>query len=153
MRVRIHTDGGSRGNPGPAAIGYVIEIEGGGDNWQEEIAVGKTIGEATNNIAEYEALIAALTAARELGATEVECYADSKLIVEQVKGNYKIKQPHLQQLYIKVHNLKSQFRKTSFTYIPREQNKRADALLNQAFDMIWEAWQRRQFWKQERMLK
>jgi ribonuclease HI len=135
MHVRIHTDGGSRGNPGPAGIGYVIEVLDH-EGWKEIAAEGKTIGDTTNNVAEYKALIAALDMALQLGADDVDCYADSKLIVEQVKGVYKVKQPHLQELCAQVNQRKVKFRRVAFTYIPREKNKRADALVNQALDAV-----------------
>lgn len=134
-KIIIHTDGGARGNPGPAAIGVVIS---NGSKVIKEY--GKTIGEATNNIAEYSAVVSALqTLARGLGEskskqTEVLIKADSELVVKQMKGEYKVKDLNLQKEFIKIYNLKQKFKSIEFHHIPREQNKRADELVNQALD-------------------
>ncbi len=134
MKITIYTDGGARGNPGPAAIGVVIS------NGLKIIKeYGKAIGEATNNVAEYSAVVSALEIlAKSLGEkskfTEVLIKADSELIVKQLKGEYKVKDPDLQKLYIKVYNLRQKFGKIDYTHIPREQNKRADQLVNEALD-------------------
>lgn len=130
----IHTDGGSRGNPGPAGIGMVIKQ---GEKLIKE--GGKTIGEATNNIAEYSAVVFALevlikTLGTKAKLAEVLIKADSELIVRQLKGEYKVKDANLQKEFIKVYNLKQKFSKIDFTHIPREQNKRADELVNEALD-------------------
>lgn len=126
----IKTDGGARGNPGPAAIGVVITDTAGKiiRQW------GLYIGETTNNQAEYRALLAALEAAHELGASDVECLLDSELVVKQLKREYKVKDKDLAQIFIKVWNLSQQFKVVSFAHIPREQNSAADALVNQALD-------------------
>lgn len=125
----LYTDGGARGNPGPAAIGYVLSHDG--------VVVaqhGETIGETTNNVAEYTALLKGLTHAKKLGATHVECKLDSLLVVEQLNRNYKVKDANLAKLFTQVWNLTQEFSKVTFSHIPREQNKQADALVNQALD-------------------
>lgn len=126
----IYTDGGARGNPGPAGTGVVIKNEAGEVVYRH----GGYIGSATNNVAEYSALIKALTEAHNLGATEVKVNMDSELIVRQMLGQYKIKEPTLQQLAQKVLGLLKHFDKHSFTHIRREFNKEADMLVNQAID-------------------
>lgn len=126
----IHTDGGARGNPGPAAIGIVIKTPSG----ETVAAWGKTIGETTNNQAEYQALEAALTKAKELGAEQVDCYLDSLLVVQQVKGEWKVKEASLKPNVDRVRALATQFKKVTFSHVPREQNAEADELVNQALD-------------------
>lgn len=128
--LEIFTDGGARGNPGPAAIGAVI----GGKPY------GKYIGVATNNVAEYKALIFALKKAIALlgkikaGETDVYCNMDSELIVNQLNGVYKIKDPELQPLFIEVWNLRQDFKSVHFMHIPREKNTIADTMVNEALD-------------------
>jgi ribonuclease HI len=130
MKLTIFTDGGARGNPGPAAIGVVIkDVEG--DNIS---AYGEYIGETTNNVAEYSALISALSKAAELGADEVDCLLDSKLVVEQLNRNWKVKEPNLQKLFIKAWNAAQQFKRARFRHVYREDNKEADAELNKVLD-------------------
>ncbi len=126
---RIHTDGGARGNPGPSAIGAVIEEHG---LVIERIA--RTIGTATNNQAEYQAVYAALLFAQQQGATVVDLYADSELIVKQLRGEYKIKNKDLAPWYIKIISLVNQIGPVHFHIIRREENTAADALVNQALD-------------------
>jgi len=127
--LSIYTDGGARGNPGPAGIGYVI-FEG-----DRQIADhGEYIGETTNNQAEYKALIAGLTHAKKLGAESVKVFMDSELIVRQMRGEYKIKNEDLKPLAAEVFKLSNRFSSLSFNHIPREKNKIADALVNQALD-------------------
>lgn len=130
MKLLINTDGGSRGNPGPAGIGVVIR------NDQEQIVFehGSYIGETTNNVAEYSALVKALETARDMGATELVVRMDSELIVKQMQGLYKIKEPTLQELAGKVIKLKSGFASVTFTHVRREYNKDADRMVNQALD-------------------
>ncbi|MFZ2190279.1 MAG: reverse transcriptase-like protein [Candidatus Magasanikiibacteriota bacterium] len=130
MKLTIFTDGGSRNNPGPAATGIVIKDETG----KTISNYGEYLGEQTNNYAEYSALISGLKKAKHLGATEVECFADSKLIVEQLSGHWKVKEPTLQKLFIQAYNTASQFKKVSYKYIPREKNKEADAEVNKILD-------------------
>jgi ribonuclease HI len=129
-KLTINTDGGSRGNPGPAGIGVVIKDDAGELVYQ----YGGYIGETTNNTAEYKALIKALEEAGHLGATDVAINMDSELIVRQMLGQYKIKEPSLQPLAQQVLNLLKQFQSHSFTHVRREYNKEADALVNQALD-------------------
>ena len=124
----LHTDGGARGNPGPAGIGVVLEISG-----QKKI-FKKYIGESTNNQAEYQALILGLTEAKKAGVSEVDCYLDSELVVRQLKREYKVKNEGLRPLFIQVWNLTQQFKKVKFIHIFREDNKEADQLVNEAID-------------------
>jgi len=126
----INTDGGARGNPGPAGIGVVIRDTSGEILFEH----GGYIGEATNNIAEYKALLKAVETARDLGADELKINMDSELIVRQMLGQYKIKQPDLQKLAGEVVKVLKGFPNYSFTHVRREQNKEADALVNQALD-------------------
>jgi ribonuclease HI len=128
--VVVNTDGGARGNPGPAGTGVVIKDDQGNILY----AVGEYIGEATNNVAEYKALIRALAQAAVLGAQEVRVNMDSELIVKQMLGQYKIKEPTLQQLAAEVIKLKNNFQNVTFTHVRREYNKEADLLVNQAID-------------------
>ncbi|MDP2789712.1 MAG: ribonuclease HI family protein [bacterium] len=125
----LFTDGGARGNPGPAAIGYVI-IDGSTVLAER----GETIGQATNNVAEYTALLRGLTHAKKLGALTVACKLDSLLVVEQLNRNYKVKDANLAKLFTKVWNLTHDFQRVTFSHIPREQNAHADALVNAALD-------------------
>ena len=125
-----HTDGGARGNPGPAAIGIVIKTPAG----EVVAAWGKTIGETTNNQAEYKALEAALEKAKELGAKQVDCYLDSLLVVQQVKGEWKVKEVTLKPNVERVRKLASQIGKVSYHHVRRELNMEADRLVNEALD-------------------
>ena len=132
----IHTDGGSRGNPGPAAIGVVIEEVGGGLKKE----YGEYIGETTNNDAEYQAVIFALKKFKALfgnkiaKTSETEVRADSELLIKQLTGKYKILEPKIQLLFIAVWNLKLDFKKINFKLNPRAKNKEADGLVNEALD-------------------
>jgi ribonuclease HI len=123
------TDGGARGNPGPAGIGIVIMEDGAVLE-----AYGSYIGETTNNQAEYRALIAALTRAFELGAEEVECKLDSELVVKQMRREYKVRDVGLQTLFLAAWNLCTGFKKVTFSHVRREQNAAADAQVNAAID-------------------
>lgn len=134
MRVTIEADGGSRGNPGVAGYGAVVL--GPGREVLAERAEG--IGHATNNVAEYRGLIAGLEAAAELGATEVAARLDSKLVVEQMSGRWKVKHPDMIPLAAKARTLAARFDKVTYTWIPREQNSHADRLANAAMDGTWE---------------
>ncbi len=129
-KIIIYTDGGARGNPGPAGVGAVLY------NTQRQVVaeVSEYLGVATNNQAEYQALIFALQRATKLGAEEVDCYLDSELVVKQLQHKYKVKNKDLASLFLKVHNLVFNFKKISYTHIPREQNQEADRLANQAMD-------------------
>ncbi len=128
MHLKIHTDGGARGNPGPAALGYVLEYDGKKEKFK------KFLGVATNNQAEYEAIIAALSRAKALKAETVDLYSDSELIVNQLSQKYKVKDKNLAKLFVKVWNLTLYFKKIKFIHIYREANKQADALVNEALD-------------------
>ena len=132
MKLTIYTDGGARGNPGPAATGVVIKNEKG----KIMDAFGEYLGEQTNNYAEYMALISGLKKAKELKADEVECLVDSKLVCEQLKGNWKVKEPTLQKLFVVAYNLASGFKRVTYKHIPREKNKEADAEVNKVLDNI-----------------
>lgn len=135
-KIVIYTDGGSRGNPGAAAIGVAMQDVKGHPikGW------GKAIGIATNNEAEYEAVVYALQKAKALFGskkaqnTSVEVRMDSKLVASQLSGEYKIEEERLFPFFIKIWNLKMDFAKVSFAHVPREQNKTADRLVNEALD-------------------
>jgi ribonuclease HI len=127
---RARTDGACRGNPGPAAIGVSIENADG-----EEIArASETIGNATNNVAEYRALIKALEMLIELGARKPQLLLDSELVVRQVQGEYRVRNPRMLDLFEDVQALLPEFSRVDVRHIPREENTRADALANQALD-------------------
>ena len=130
MKLIIYTDGGARGNPGPSGLGVVIY------NQDKQILgkYSKFLNRATNNQAEYQALILGLEKAKSLKAAEVDCYLDSKLIVEQINGKYKVKNPGLGPLFIRVWNLSQSFKKVNFYHIPREKNQEADKLVNEVMD-------------------
>ena len=128
--VVINTDGGARGNPGPAGTGVVIKDESGHILY----AAGEYVGETTNNVAEYKALIRALEQATILSANTVKVNMDSELIVKQMNGQYKIKEPTLQELAGVVLKLRNNFQNITFTHVRREFNKEADLLVNQAID-------------------
>ncbi len=130
MKVTTFTDGGARGNPGPAATGVVIK-----DDANNTIdSYGEYLGEQTNNFAEYSALISALKRAKELGATEVECVLDSELVTKQMQGFYKVREPSLQKLFIQAYNAAVQFKKVKYRHTLRENNKEADAEVNKILD-------------------
>jgi len=131
LRVIVEADGGARGNPGPAGYGAVVKEAGTGEILLER---AEAIGVATNNVAEYSGLIAGLQAAADLGAVEVDVRMDSKLVVEQMSGRWQIKHPGLRPLAAQAANLVSRFDTVRFTWVPRERNKRADALANAAMD-------------------
>ncbi len=127
--LTVFTDGGARGNPGPAAAAALLY-----DGVREVQRVSKFLGTRTNNQAEYEAVIIGLEAARALGATVVEVRADSELIVEQLRGRYKVKHPDLAPLFLKAWNGSQSFQRITYTAIPREQNQAADALVNETLN-------------------
>src|SRR3990167_10359407 len=128
----IYTDGGSRGNPGSAAIGAVVGAK----------EYGEQIGHTTNNVAEYSAVIFSLKKAKQLltkakaKQTDVELRTDSELLVKQLKGEYKIKDADLQPLFIQIWNLKQDFKSVSFVHVTRDKNKKADSLVNRALDIL-----------------
>jgi ribonuclease HI len=130
VKATLHTDGGARGNPGPAGIGAVLYDEEG----REIGHVSQSIGATTNNVAEYKALIAGLELALELGVTEIDVKCDSLLVVNQVKGDWKIKNDRLRSFAAKAERLLYKFKRRSLAQVPRGSNKRADHLANQAMD-------------------
>ncbi len=132
MKARLSTDGGARGNPGPAAYGYVLETFDG----KVLDARGEAIGRATNNVAEYRALIAGLERAIELGVTEVEVVSDSELLVKQMRGEYKVKNEALRALSLEAAALAGQMGKVAYRAVRREHNKLADRLVNEALDAL-----------------
>jgi len=129
-KLTIYTDGGARGNPGPAGIGAVIY----NDNKKILYEISEYIGETTNNQAEYRAVIVAFKKAKELKAEYLNFYLDSELVVKQLKREYKVKNADLSPLFLEIYNLSLNFKKISYTYIPREMNKIADKLANDAMD-------------------
>ncbi|MDP3995297.1 MAG: ribonuclease HI family protein [bacterium] len=130
MKLTIHTDGGARGNPGPAGIGAVLADQAGSTVKE----VSEYIGKATNNQAEYQALIRALEEAKKLGAADISVLMDSELIIKQIKGEYKVRDKGLQPLFVKAWNLLQGFSSFSVRHVPRAKNKRADELVNKALD-------------------
>ncbi len=129
-KVLLFSDGGSRGNPGPAGAGYALF-----DAHRNEIFGGKKfLGTTTNNVAEYTALILGLRKAHELEVKSIDCFLDSELIVKQLNGHYKVKHPDMKILFARVLELKKGFEKITFSHVPREDNKRADQLANEAMD-------------------
>jgi len=127
-KLIIHTDGVSRGNPGRAAIGAIIRDEKGG----LVASISQSIGRATNNQAEYRAIIAALEEALPLDADEVELNSDSELVVKQVKGQYRVRKEALRPLYQRVKQLQSNLKGFKIKHVPRQQNREADKLANAA---------------------
>jgi ribonuclease HI len=131
--IVIYCDGGSRGNPGPSAIGAVV-LDPSSDPPRRVASVSERIGITTNNVAEYRALIAGLEAAAPFGARRVRVRADSKLVVEQVKGTWKVKQPHLRPLLEQARKLLGGYADVDLQHVPRAENTDADALVNAALD-------------------
>jgi ribonuclease HI len=130
LKLILHVDGGARGNPGPAAIGVVISDQGG-----EVIdELSETIGVATNNVAEYRAVLRALQRARALGAREVELVGDSELVARQLDGVYKVKHPAIKPLYQQAKAALHEFERWQIRTVPRAENAGADALVNAALD-------------------
>lgn len=131
MKLIIYSDGGSRGNPGPAAYAFVIYDE----NKTEILKQGSGyLGENTNNFAEYEGILHGLKAAIEMGATEIKCYLDSELIVMQANGAYQVKHPVLKEKYKELKELKQKIASVKFIHVPRAENKLADKLVNECLD-------------------
>ena len=130
MKARLFTDGGSRGNPGPAAYGFVLEAEDG----TVLEARGEAIGVATNNVAEYSALVAGLGRAVDAGVTELEVVSDSELVVKQMRGEYKVKNKALQGLFLEASRLARGIDSVRYTAVRREHNELADRLVNEALD-------------------
>ena len=130
MNARLSTDGGARGNPGPAAYGYVLETEDG----TVLAAHGEAIGVATNNVAEYRALVEGLRKAVELQVDELEVVSDSELLVHQMRGDYKVKNEALRELWLDANDLERKLGKVTYTAVRREHNELADSLVNEALD-------------------
>jgi ribonuclease H / adenosylcobalamin/alpha-ribazole phosphatase len=130
MNARLSTDGGARGNPGPAAYGYVLETDDG----TVLDARGEAIGVATNNVAEYRGLLAGLASALDRGVNELEVVSDSELLVKQMRGEYKVKNEALRELVAQARALAERLEAVSYTAVRREHNDLADALVNEALD-------------------
>ena len=130
MRATLSTDGGSRGNPGPAAYAYVLE----GEDGTVLAAHGEAIGVATNNVAEYSALVAGLEKAAEMGVTDLEVISDSELMVKQMRGAYRVKNEALRELSQRATGVAREVGSVSYKAVRREQNKLADKLVNEALD-------------------
>ncbi len=130
VRLTIHTDGAARGNPGPAGAGAYIQDQDG-KVVSEEF---RYLGETTNNVAEYQALLLGMECARELGASRIEMRADSELVVRQLTGEYRVRNPALQKLHARVQQLAREFESVRYTHVRREQNREADRLANRAID-------------------
>ena len=132
MRARLYTDGGARGNPGPAAFAYVLESEDG----TVLDARGETIGVATNNVAEYTALVEGLRKAREVGVDELEVVSDSELLVKQMRGEYRVKNPALRELSLEAARLGREIGRLTYAAVRRADNALADSLVNEALDAV-----------------
>ena len=131
-KVLSYSDGGARGNPGPAAIGIFICDEKGEALFEQ----GEAIGDATNNVAEYQAVIKALQIALDFGVHEILHHMDSELVTKQLTGEYRLKAEHLKPLFMKVKELEKKFKKITYQHVPREHAciKRADRMVNRALD-------------------
>jgi ribonuclease HI len=130
LKAKLSTDGGARGNPGPAAFGYVLETEDG----HVLAAHGEAIGYATNNVAEYRGLVAGLAKAAELGVRELEVVSDSELLVKQMRGEYRVKNVALRELWEEAQGLVDRFESARFSAVRRAHNELADRLVNEALD-------------------
>ena len=130
MKARLFTDGGARGNPGPAAYGFVLEAEDG----TVLAAEGQAIGETTNNVAEYSGLIAGLRKAVELQVPDIEVVSDSELMVKQMRGEYKVKNEALRELSLEAARLARQLGNVEYRHVKRAHNELADRLVNEALD-------------------
>jgi ribonuclease H / adenosylcobalamin/alpha-ribazole phosphatase len=130
VKAKLSTDGGARGNPGPAAYGYVLETEDG----TVLDARGEAIGRATNNVAEYRGLVAGMEKAAELGVDELEVVSDSELLVKQMQGEYRVKNEALKALWEEASDLERKFRRVRYTAVRRAHNELADRLVNEALD-------------------
>jgi len=130
MKARLWTDGGARGNPGPAAFAYVLEADDG----TVLDARGEAIGVATNNVAEYSALVAGLARAVEAGVRELEVRSDSELMVKQMRGEYRVKNRDLQSLFLDASRAAREIGPVTYVHVRREHNELADRLVNEALD-------------------
>jgi ribonuclease HI len=135
VKAKLSTDGGARGNPGPAAFAYVLETDDG----TVLAAHGETIGVATNNVAEYRALVAGLEKAAEVGVNELEVVSDSELLVKQMRGEYRVKNEALRELSDEADHLARKVGRVTYTAVRREHNELADRLVNEALDAAREA--------------
>lgn len=127
MKAVLNTDGGARGNPGPAAIGVLLQIEG-----EKPVRIAEMIGEATNNVAEYKALLRGLQVARERGVRDLECRLDSELVVQQLNRVYRVRDRVLASLFVQAWNAAQAFPSVRFRAVTRAENRAADALVNDA---------------------
>lgn len=132
MKLKTYSDGGARGNPGPAAIGVVVYSSAD----KVLFEAGEYIGETTNNQAEYKALIKAMNQALTMGGTELTCFLDSELVVKQLQGKYKIREAGLQLLAAQALKMMKNFSSVEFMHVRREKNKLADKLVNEALDNL-----------------
>jgi probable phosphoglycerate mutase len=130
LKARLFTDGGARGNPGPAAYGYVLEADDG----TVLAAEGQAIGSATNNVSEYSGLIAGLRKAAELHVPDVEVVSDSELMVKQMRGEYRVKNAALRALSVEAASLAREFANVEYRHVKRAHNELADRLVNEALD-------------------
>ncbi len=129
MKYTLYSDGGARGNPGPAGIGAVLFEDG-----KKIVEISEYIGKTTNNQAEYRALLGGLERAQKLGIEEIHCFLDSKLVVEQMNRKWRVKDRELAKIFLEVWNFQKHFKKIMFSHIPREKNHLADLLVNKALD-------------------
>ena len=132
MKARLYTDGGARGNPGPAAFAYVLEADDG----TVLAAHSEAIGVATNNVAEYRALVEGLRKAVETGVDELQVVSDSDLVIKQMRGEYRVKNRALQDLFLEASRLARDLRSVAYMAVRREQNELADRLVNEALDAL-----------------
>ncbi len=132
MKLLIHTDGGSRGNPGPGAIGIAVL------NDQKKLIkeIGKFIGRSTNNEAEYKAVIEGLKTCKEMGGKELKFFIDSLLVVSQLNGKFKIKEPRMKKFYLEIKELEKSFDSVTYLHVPREKNYMADKIVNEVLDAL-----------------
>jgi ribonuclease HI len=130
VRLVVYTDGAARGNPGPAGAGVSIQDPDG----NVVATVERYLGKATNNVAEYSALLCGLERAQELGAEELEVRSDSELLVRQMRGEYRVRNPGLKPLVVRAHELARAFARVEYVHVRREQNRDADRLANRAID-------------------
>jgi ribonuclease HI len=131
-KLIVYTDGGARGNPGPAAIGAVLKDDRG----KLVAEISEYIGETTNNQAEYKAVIAAIEAAKKIGAQELDFFLDSELVVKQLNREYKVRDKDLAPLFMKIYNASMGFKKVTYRHVRREMNAEADKLVNKALDRM-----------------
>ena len=128
-RATLYTDGGARGNPGPAAIGFVLAGIG-----STPVLYKEYIGKGTNNQAEYRALLSGISRAKKEGVQDLRCFLDSELVVKQVRGEYRVKNEDLKLLLVDIKKLLPDFRSITFEHVPRSKNAAADKLVNEALD-------------------